>query len=86
MTNARQEHEFDDLDDDAFDDEGSELASDTIRCAQCGVSIYEDAVRCPHCGWYVTPDTSPWSGRPFWWILLALAGIAALIVMLLQLG
>ncbi len=81
MTNTWQEP-----DDDAVDDEGSDDEGGTIRCSQCGASIYEDSVRCPHCGWYVTPDTSPWSGRPAWWILLAVAGIAALIVMLLQLG
>jgi DNA-directed RNA polymerase subunit RPC12/RpoP len=86
MTNTWREHEFDDPDDDAFEDEGSDAEGDTIRCQQCGASIYEDSVRCPHCGWYVTPDTSPWSGRPAWWILLAVAGIAALVVVLLQLG
>jgi DNA-directed RNA polymerase subunit RPC12/RpoP len=81
MTTDWHEHDPDDNLDDSDDQ-----AADTIRCSQCGASIYEDSVRCPHCGWYVTPDTSPWSGRPVWWILLALVGIAALLVVLLQLG
>ena len=81
MSNWR-EHDVDDPDYD--DDSGDEdQTADTIRCTQCGASIYEDSVRCPYCGWYVTPDTSPWSGRPLWWILLALVGIAALVVTLL---
>jgi len=74
--------DFDDTDDSDTDDP----AADTIRCSHCGASIYEDSVRCPYCGWYVTPETSPWSGRPVWWILLALLGIAALVVALVRLA
>lgn len=70
-------------DNDQFDDDdcdSDDSPADTIRCNNCGTSIYEDSVRCPHCGWYVTADTSIWSGRPGWWILLGLAGIVAAIV------
>lgn len=81
--NRWQDHEFDDPDD-VDDSDSEDQAADTIRCSQCGAWIYEDSVRCPHCGWYVTPDTSPWSGRPVWWILLALVGIAAVLIAFLQ--
>ncbi len=71
--------ELDDTDDfDSVDSPG-----DTIVCNNCGALIYEDSVRCPHCGWYLTSDTSPWSGRSRGWILLGLLGIVALIVALM---
>ncbi len=63
---------------DEFD--SSDSPNDTIVCQNCGASIYEDSVRCPRCGWYVTSDTSAWSGRSIWWILLGLAGIVAMVV------
>ena len=44
-----------------------------MRRPECGADAYEDADRCPRCGHYLTPDLSPWSGRPLWWILLGLA-------------
>lgn len=64
--------------DDQFDDE----ASETIACPVCGAAIYEDTPRCPVCGEYVTYSTSPFSGKPIWWILLGLLGSVALIVAL----
>ncbi|MEZ6098922.1 MAG: hypothetical protein R3E01_08125 [Pirellulaceae bacterium] len=73
-----EEHEFDHDVDDADDDD-----SDTTECGHCRAEIYEDSVRCPICGEYVTSDTSPWRGRPVWWIVLGAAGILAVIVTLL---
>ena len=64
---------------DASDDDLSE----TVHCAQCGAEIYEDAVRCPVCGAYLTPDTSAWSRRPKWWIILGLLGILAVVLALI---
>lgn len=65
-------------DDDDYDDD--DHLSETVACPECGAEIYEDAVRCPACGQYVTPGAgSLWTGRSPWWILLALAGIAAVI-------
>lgn len=79
-----QDHEFDDFDSD--DEVSDDSLAETVRCPNCGAEIYEDAVRCPHCGWYVTADTSPWSGRPRWWILLGLLGTIAAILAFLFLG
>jgi hypothetical protein len=65
---------------DGFDDwpeEPDDEATETITCRQCGADIYEDAVQCPECGWYVTGDTSAWSDRPTWWIVLGLLGALA---------
>ena len=70
------EHEY--PDEDQFDED----RDDTMPCPSCGAEIYDDAVQCPVCGEYVTADTSPWSGRPTWWILLGVAGVAAVIVVL----
>ena len=70
--------EYDDDDErDQYDD-----SSETIVCPACGADVYEDSPRCPTCGNYITPSTSPLSGRPQWYVLLALVGVAAAIVAL----
>lgn len=67
--------EFDDepLDDDDDDEQSSEL----LPCPQCGAEIYEDAVQCPSCGTYIEFSTNLLSGRSWWWIALAVAGMLA---------
>lgn len=74
----------DDLDTDTTytEDEPFDDDSDTIACPACGAMIYEDTPRCPACGEYVTFSTSPFSGKPIWWIVLGLFGSIALIVAL----
>lgn len=63
-------------------DEGDE-SSETIPCAQCGEAIYEDAVQCPACGAYVVHASgSAWTGRPWWYVLLAALGVGAAIAWL----
>jgi len=64
-------------DDDEYPDEDEVTL--TVPCPACGAEVYEDAVRCPVCGDYITHDTSLWSGRPGWWVLLGLLGVLALI-------
>ncbi len=44
--------------------------------------IYDDAVRCPVCGEYITFATSPWQGKPWWWIVVGLLGIGATLYLL----
>jgi len=75
---------YDDLDEREYPDEDEldEDGDDTMPCPNCGAEIYDDAVQCPVCGEYVTSHAGQWSGRPTWWILLALAGIVAVIVVL----
>ena len=64
------------------DDQDDDLSA-TLACPACSQSIYEDSVRCPHCGDYVTGSTtSVFAGRPWWYVVLALAGVAAAIVWL----
>ena len=53
--------------------------TDVVPCPECGADVYEDADQCPSCGHYILPDTSPWSGKPLLWVVLGLAGIAAVI-------
>ena len=73
----------DELDDDEYPDEpADDDLTETVSCPQCGAEVYEDALRCPVCGDYVTHDTSVWSGRPGWWVLLGLVGILATIAVL----
>lgn len=75
----RWQDEPDDDDNPVDDDEAESL---TVSCPSCGAEIYEDAVACPNCGTYVTADTSVWSGRSGWWIVLGLLGIVAVILAL----
>ena len=56
------------------DDEPEELP-----CPKCDALIAEDSVRCPICGEYVTWDTRVWTGKPWWWIVLGIIGILAVI-------
>lgn len=75
----------DDLDDREFPDEGdgededSDGPSPTRKCPQCGADVYEDVEQCPLCGAWITADTSAWSGRSSWWVILGLLGIVALL-------
>ncbi len=69
----------DDADADLLDDD----AADTRPCPGCGADIYADAERCPACGEYLTASggsRAAWASRPWWWVLLALAGIAAFVL------
>jgi hypothetical protein len=76
----------DDLDDDEFPDDhdGGDDAVETRQCPHCGAEIYEEAEQCPSCGEYVTFDSRAFSGRPMWWTLLGLIGIAAVVCGLLS--
>lgn len=57
----------------------------TDPCPECGADVFEDADQCPVCGHYVIRDTNPLreSSRPLAWLILGLAGMAAVIVALL---
>lgn len=75
------EESDDGLDEDEFPDENDDV-TETIPCPACGAAIYEDAEQCPYCGTYVTSQTSPWAGRSWWWIVLAVLGLLATILAL----
>ena len=75
---SRFEEPGDELYDDEFpDDEFDDDSAETVPCADCGAQIYEEAVQCLVCGSYVTRHASIWSGRPAWWIALAILGAVA---------
>jgi hypothetical protein len=72
----------DDRDEEDWDDDscgGEDDPTDTMSCPNCNAEIYEDAEQCPVCGVYVVRHISTWSGKPLWWIALAVAGILATI-------
>ena len=76
---------FDDYDADDYDTDGydEDEPNDVRPCPVCGAEIYEDSLRCPVCGNYITFDSvGPWSGKPFWWIVLGVLGVVALVVAL----
>ena len=73
---------YDELDDFEYPDENDGLDDDgaeTLPCPECGSQIYEEAEQCPICGAYVTFDRALWTNRPWWWILLGLLGMAAVV-------
>lgn len=72
------EREFPD-DDVDMEDDGDDEETITRECPRCGADIYEDAEQCPLCGTWINPDTSAWSGRAWWFVLLGIAGIIALL-------
>ena len=86
MNYQRENDQYDDYpeedqyDSDAFDDDSPEL----LPCPNCGEEIYEESERCPYCGEYVTFNTSLWSGKPTWWIVLGVVGILATVLMLMS--
>ena len=65
---------------DEWPDEDDE--NDLISCPNCGAAAYEDAEQCPSCGDYIVHVSSVWNDRPLWWVLLAIAGIIAVILVL----
>ena len=69
--------EFDD-DFDAWDEEDEE--AEYVPCSRCGRQVYRDALQCPACGEYVAQE-SAFSGKPWWWIVLGLAGVLAVILL-----
>lgn len=76
------EQSGDELDDNEFPDhQFDDESTETLPCPQCGAQVYEEAERCPVCGTYII-QASVWTGRPGWWILLALLGIGAAILAL----
>lgn len=79
----REEDSWDDepYDDEPYDDLDDDSA-ETLPCPHCGAEIYEDSEQCPVCGNYVTFRTSAWSGRSVWWIVLAVAGVVATVLVL----
>ena len=66
-----------DIDNDDYDDE-----TPTRECQRCGADVYEDAEQCPLCGAWLTTDTSPWTGRGWWWVALGILGIIMLLIVL----
>jgi hypothetical protein len=62
-----------------YDEDGDSLTS---TCRACGAEVYEDAEQCPACGEWITSSSSPWAGKPLWWIALGGLGILAVLAAL----
>ena len=74
--------------DDEWDDEDwpdDDDTVETIPCPNCRADVYEEAERCPACGEYIVRDTSVLSGKPAWYVVGAVLGIIAVIIVLLRL-
>jgi hypothetical protein len=82
---ADDDSDENDGNEDGWDEDGWDEGAESLEvaCPHCGADVFEDAEQCPHCGEYIVHSTSPWDGRPFWWRLLGVLGIVAVIVSLL---
>lgn len=60
-------------------DEFGDCAAEMIPCPSCGSAGCEDAEHCPVCGDNTVRSTHAWHGRPWWWVLLGLAGVTAVL-------
>ena len=76
----------DEYDDEPFDSDDEDDATDVVDCPACGAEIYAEAEQCPVCGEYVIATSNVWDGKPTWWVVLALAGILATVVGLMSLA
>ena len=74
------DYEYPDEDDlyDDFDDPENYSAI----CPFCDATIYDDADYCPECGEFITINHGPFAGHSAIWTVLGIAGIAAVIVVL----
>lgn len=79
MANDWNQTDWDDAD---FDDESDDV--ETLACPACGEHIYEDAQQCPHCGDYVAHASSTLADRPWWFVLVGVAGIIAFVIYSMQ--
>ncbi|MEN6494334.1 MAG: zinc-ribbon domain-containing protein [Thermoguttaceae bacterium] len=77
-----QESDDDFNEDESPDEDVDDDPTETVPCPSCGADVYEDAEQCPYCGTYITSQTSPWAGRSVWWIVLAVLGLLATILVL----
>ena len=69
--------------DDPYDDEADDV--DLRPCPECGSEIYEESVACPECGELIDwsrARRSQFDGRPMWYVVLGIIGIAATCVAL----
>ena len=78
---------FEDAGDEFRDDEYPDYEDDdeqveTRPCNECGADVYEESEQCPYCGAYIFDSTNVFTGRPVWWIVLAVAGVIATILAL----
>ena len=69
----------DDLDEHEYPDE-DDVDGDLLPCPHCKELIYDDAPQCLYCGQYVTHTTSPFSGRPSWWVAIGVFGIVSVLL------
>lgn len=78
--------EGEDDESDSADEEPDE-DDELIECPECGKQIYVESEQCPACGHY-SPDepagASLWQGHSWWWVLLGVLGVVAVILALSQ--
>ena len=72
----------DDLEDHEFPEEDDD-DGDLLPCPNCRQLIFDDVPQCHYCGEYITHSSSPFAGRPSWWIGIGILGIVSVVLLLL---
>ena len=86
MTDWNEDITGDDGIDEGPDENDADLLNEDhielIGCPHCGAMISEYAQQCPTCkDWIISGGSeSSLSGRPLWWVILAVAGIIMFII------
>jgi len=66
------------------DDDPDDDSPEYLPCPNCREEVYEESEQCPYCGEYITHSTSPWVGRPVWWVVVGLLGIAMTVLAMMR--
>lgn len=64
-------------------DEFGDASSDVVPCPSCSSLVHENAEACPSCGHFIVHRSSAWHGKPSWWVVLGLAGVTAVLWLLM---
>ena len=64
------------------DEEASE--DDLLVCPSCRREVHEDTQQCPHCGDWITPVYPQAPGKRFFWVVVVLLLVLALILWVIR--
>jgi len=90
-----EESDWDD-DDEPYDEDDQDEV-DTFPCPECGQLVYEEADVCPYCGCILEAGWMSGEAAPWWsfggavqewspyWIFLGMAGVVAVVFVLMML-
>ena len=61
--------------------DGEDDSTPVISCPNCRADVYEEADVCPACGEFLLDASRPLEKKPFWYVVLGLFGVLAVVVL-----